>query len=1197
MRDSSQVTRLVLRIHAAEPQGTNPAADAERFRVSVSLDLSGWQETVVSLPVARLKTLESNPWEYGALLGEALLSDPNLARFVTYAQGRNPERVFLRLEIDAASTQLHSLLWERLIGRYAGPQDVFATSPCVSLVRGVPKEFDESSPPRQGPFRLILAIASPRELSEDDGTSELRAIDLAVEINSLDAAWRSSMQAGLLDVTILARVGDELREKLQARGYTVQDRAVTLEAISDTIGNADGFHIICHGTFRPGKGSDGTGQASLLLEDRDGFQSLKSEAEILPKLADPRLRLVFLQACKSASRAAAAPNFISGLAPKIALGARAVIGMQDFVRIEDAQRFSQEFYETLLATGYAEIAVNSARRALYAPTSHGWAIPALYLAPNASPLWEPDRILASVQELAARFRVEKSVFLERPFPVDAIRHTANIPLDMETSPAGPRVPLTEAVAGILASKRDSMPVILVVGGSGRGKTAQVYKLHEECARKVSSGGPLPLFVRISSFQPEETAAPFAVARAVARTYRDLAQLEMDEGDLRERFGERCVLLVDGDEDVDVRCRNFAFDALLRLSATHPGVAVVATTDASALRDTGALRDALERDALIVLLVQLLTPSSLGQYLRDMPGGKGDDLHSAIRGLNLFDIASVPWLLSSIMTQANRIEPAAMSRSGVIGRVVESNLSTVSWPQGTRQLVPEFLAKLAWTLQKQRESKLSGSRLYRLLAEVRGAHDISMEQLRTTALQTRIVCPSQEDGVRFAYPGLQSYWCAKRIVRMGARGDRELDDITAMLGRRSRVRMWQDVLVLLAGITNDPGHLVESILAGGELGYGEQVFVAATCAHEARLTGKTVAPPLISQMLDSLIWRSTVAREHSGSARVRAVEALGLLGDERAVPHLVSLVIDPVRPGSNGELTFELSGLRQAAIQVLLSMSDATRRHVADLAAQAEADERSRELAGLIEAWIALDDKRLLTIFEKRQKGVPAVVAFALSGIGGPGNLDYLMNALLDPACDTDTRWALADALLMFNAHDVMMRVCEELAPVQSLLEITAYMVGKLQVASVGGKAVEFLESCLKADSVKTQGLALRSLAELGNSSYLRHCEWLAVGDWEKLNTAGRIARPATPSDELRLRRYALDALRLIGDSDTMKVLRDSHSRPSQNWAGASQELTQLSYLVTEDIYWRMTGGKGEFSVNCPPVSENDAIQNRRAACP
>jgi len=736
------------------------------------------------------------------------------------------------------------------------------------------------------------------------------------------------------------------------------------------------------------------------------------------------------------------------------------------------------------------------------------------------------------------------------------------------------MPLGRAVTGMLNRDQERMPFILVAGGYGRGKTAQVSQLYSDCAGNVSAGGPLPLFVRMSSFEPEDVSSEVAVARAITRTYRDKTGLVLDEAEVRERFSDRCVLVVDNDGETDDRGRNFAFDSLLETSAKYPKLGVVATASAPLIRETASLREAVQRGTVSVLLLQLLSRSSLGQYLDHLPGGKGKELHATIRALNLFDIASVPWLLSSLMGQSGRTKQERISRSGTIKRIVESNFAGATWPPGTRQLVPEFLARLAWTLQTQRSETLSGRSLYRLLADVRGDHEIPIEQIRSTAIQTQVVCPTSGDGIRFAYPGLQSYWCAVRLNRMGARGGQALEDVTATLGRRSRVRLWQDTLVLLAGLTDDASLLVQTVMEGGELRYGEHVFIGATCAHEARLSGKAVSAPLISQMLDTLIWRSTAAREHSGTTRIRAVEALGLLGDDRSVPHLVSLALDAVRPSSSGVLKFELSAVRHAAIQVLVTLPDAARAHISQLAARPGVEQRYRELPGVIDAWMSGDSERLRTVFESRQKGLPAVIAIALATLGGQSNLDYLIRALADPAADPDTRWGVADALLAFDAHEVHVRVCADLIGLDHLSDICAYLIGKLQIYSEPG-AIAFLESCVKESSARTRGLALRAFAELGDPAHRTECESLAIGDSEKLVDARAIAVPEAVAVKTALRRSALEALRLIGDRGSMMRLRESHAAGLQNPDPASLELMQLSYEVSEDIYWRTSGRVGD----------------------
>ena len=69
-----------------------------------------------------------------------------------------------------------------------------------------------------------------------------------------------------------------------------------------------------------------------------------------------------------------------------------------------------------------------------------------------------------------------------------------------------------------------------------------------------------------------------------------------------------------------------------------------------------------------------------------------------------------------------------------------------------------------------------------------------------------------------------------------------------------------------------------------MSHGEQAFLAARCIHEAKLAGRDVGQRVISQVLDSLVWRSTPMKESSASVRIRATECLALLqgpGDRAA----------------------------------------------------------------------------------------------------------------------------------------------------------------------------------------------------------------------------------------------------------------------------------------------------------------------------
>jgi hypothetical protein len=80
-------------------------------------------------------------------------------------------------------------------------------------------------------------------------------------------------------------------------------------------------------------------------------------------------------------------------------------------------------------------------------------------------------------------------------------------------------------------------------------------------------------------------------------------------------------------------------------------------------------------------------------------------------------------------------------------------------------------------------------------------------------------------VRFSYKALQAYYAARYL--QGA-PMALLEDITATLGRYSRMRQWEDVFIKLAGVQKkleDRLRLLHVLLAGSSLVEGEQAFLA------------------------------------------------------------------------------------------------------------------------------------------------------------------------------------------------------------------------------------------------------------------------------------------------------------------------------------------------------------------------------------
>jgi hypothetical protein len=1137
-----------------------PAPDRPgEFPIDVTLDGTASLTGVVTVRPEELSPLESKPWEYGKRLGDALFADEGVRRALAYARGA-AELVTVGLQIDAP--ELGDLLWERAILANGAEEMVLATSNAVALSRHIPSERP-AAVAREGPFRLLALVSSPTELATVPEGSQLTAIDVATEIGALRNAWDPLVTRGQLQVSVLARMPDAFARDLASAGYRVFNEAATLDRFADLVTSADSVHIIAHGAFK-------SGQTSLLLEDADGRSEGVSEAEFVGRLGDRTLRLVFLQACQSAARRGGHANVWSGLAPRLTTRAAAVIAMQDFVRVQDARRFAQEFYDMLLATGSAHRAVNAGRRALYRPDSGGWSIPALYLGPAADPIWQPDAVLTAVQDLADQFRKRPEV--NAPFPIEVVRQWPDVSSKMETSPPGPRVRMLEAVTAALAEATGNGTGLVVIAGNyGRAKTAQLWFLYTHFASRVAEDGRLPLFAQISEFQPGDDLPDVLIARAISRTYEKCG-ITLPARALHDRLRQSVVLFVDSDVEADNRRRTLAFDAIRQFTSSSPHAVAVVTLDEHVLGQIPELGTSEAMAKIPILIVQLLSPGALGQYLTTLDC---KPLLSAIRRANLFDLAGTPWLLAHLLRQPHRCD---LSRSGVIQRVVNANLASAGPPAGVRRILHDLLGRVAWHLQTRQSVHLESAKLYELLDQVRGRREISLEQLKAHALETKLLSPCEEDGVRFSYPGFQSHWCAQYLLDSGRAFSAHLNDITATLGRRSRVRLWEDTLVLLAGLMQCPDRLLSRILAGSTLSHGEHVFLAARCVHEAKLADRPVGDEIIEQVVDTLIWRSTPIRESRASVRVRAIESLAMLNRPETIPHLISLAVERVRPTFNGEPTFELSGLRHAALQALMMMQDDVEQHVRSHPPAPGTP--YQEMQAIVDAWREGDSKTLRRIFlETEFAGLPGVIAFALGTLGGPDNLTFLADRLLHPATSDDTQWSIADSLLLFNVPDVVERVIPRMCETPALHAHAAYMIGRLRTARPNSPEMNFLVKLLHSPDITARGAALKALGRLGESRYREDCELIAGARWDQVARRGVIAVPKRSRERTELRVRAIETLRLIGTRESLAALRKVRNwRPKGSSADRDHsELMQLSYEACEEIYWRVTGGlEGDF---------------------
>ena len=167
----------------------------------------------------------------------------------------------------------------------------------------------------------------------------------------------------------------------------------------------------------------------------------------------------------------------------------------------------------------------------------------------------------------------------------------------------------------------------------------------------------------------------------------------------------------------------------------------------------------------------------------------------ILGVQLFDLAASPWLLVRMLKQAREgLYP--QSRTAVLQNLVEDAIIEVPPEDGMRTRAEETLYALAWEMHSTRNNTWPLSDAFNIISAMRGSLEYSMGDFYKTMVKCGLLAQVGQEATRFAYPAIQAYCCAKAILSMSER-DEVLDDITATLGRPTRLRWWEDVLILLS----------------------------------------------------------------------------------------------------------------------------------------------------------------------------------------------------------------------------------------------------------------------------------------------------------------------------------------------------------------------------------------------------------------
>ncbi len=1021
----------------------------------------------------------------------------------------------------------------------------------------------ESAPPpplSEQPARLLIAVANPADL----GDWGLAPVETDSEIANLWQALAPLVDQGALELGVLpgqGGLGDAVAAPLVAHGCRIHPGATSLEDLSALLGGYHLIHLICHGAYRPGR--DGApGATRLFLEDAVGAADLVSDDALVRhwSAADPLPRLFYLQACEGASRGDDEPQPFVGLAPRlVAAGVPAVIAMQDQVPMDLARDLNRGFYAGLLRHGLVDQALNAARWLLFDAGSTDWSIPVLYMRLEHGRLLRPDPLREALRAMA-EWGEDPQATDDPPLPMQVTRAPGGADPAVLTrleraEEAG--YDLGSAAAGLLLGEGQRAPTespfVVLLGREGTGKTVHLRRLLGRLARAAlqAPDAPtrLPVLVDLATRDLDLGGRGIEdlVRESLTRFWPDLDPREFLHRWRDDQKSAFCVL-VDNPAALSAgeRARLFADLARVARRGGHRHRFLLACDPNCAHQ--GALSEILPITDYLV--VRRLGFTQVEAYLSGLDDPAAAQLAASLRERRLFDLAGLPWLLLHMLSRARLGEPP-VSRTAVLQGFVNRAIADGTLDGALRGRARASLGVLARELQLARCRSLSLERALELLDGVRGRREYRLTDMIEALVDARILMRVGQERLQFAYPALQSYCCAEAIA-MDPGWRLLVDDITAALGRLSRLRWWADTLVLLAGLSDQQNALLELILHGAGAGQEERVFLAARCIEEGG--ADRLDPLLHEQLVAALLQLTSADHEPRTRVRIRAIRAMQRLQVEASVPHLVRVAIEPVRTDWTGRQVAEYSSVRLAAITSLRAMEQATFRYV-----KTELPEFSTLLRHWINGRVA-DVEDYLGATDRRMR---PVAAFLLGLLPGGDAHDRLIAQFLSPIHEPEVTWALTDALTLVDPARVTNAV---LAPLvarggsdKRQRRQIAYLIGKVKPREPWADA--FLDRAVFGlTDASLKGHALRAWGDRLRGDRKDLLIAIALGDFSSI-AMGKGWRAA---DRTWLRRVAIETLSILGDTDTARRLRQERV-PGQDWP---PELELALFRTGEEIAWR-----------------------------
>jgi hypothetical protein len=782
--------------------------------------------------IRSLNTEESLLAEFGARLFGALFGNDILSRYAE-SVGMAAARKGLRLHIQAP--ELAALPWELLYD--PEKREFLGLSKRALITRYLHVPRPPSPLRAELPLRILVAIASPRDLPALDGEAELTRIQRALAL---------PVEHGLIQFDVLPK--------------TIK------RALRDTL--LTSYHVL----HFIGYGAVNQGVESLAFEDNYGDLDPVDGRTLGTLLANTPVRLVVLNACQSAQRAHSeqSAQALAGVGPALVeAGIPAVVAMQFAVADDSAATFAQDFYGMLSRYVPVDECVARAREGLMLAAGAGsvdWATPVLFLRAPDGVIFVPEGVeLARDEGRDQGVRQFQDLSVARPEPAlpsasgpeqkQLIKHLwALVDYPAFKRRAEPSEEMSRWVARYQDCTWDDLerqdvsvvvenqPVTVILGEPGMGKTAILELLaflHAERALRGEGDALVPVFVRLSQYAGEEDLVPLI---RVGLNRHGQINLSPDHDDAQTRSllsTRRFLILLDGLNQLpgDAAQRVHGLEVMRRFIEAHAQHKYVLTCRRSAYEDHP------HWNAWIVLPH---ADQDVRAYLvRRLGEARGRHLYAGLPE-HMRELARTPLILSLLLDELRARGDRAASQLGPLFTHFTSRMLDADEAAVPVEDKKALLAQLAFAMKWDRVPEYTVSNTLKLFGrEARKAKmwGATPERMLDEVMASGVLRTGSTRRVAFSHPYCQDYFAALTLQEKFARGKVEWPALV-------KEPWWRESILFLASMVEQPAALIRELLPHDPL-------LAAECLLEAETADDT---------LQRQIGEALAEREKMGSSQ-------------------------------------------------------------------------------------------------------------------------------------------------------------------------------------------------------------------------------------------------------------------------------------------------------------------------------------------